>query len=344
MSGAGIRVLRLGPVSLLLRPRVVAVSAVLLVMAAALGLVLLATGTLRFDLSEVMAGLMGGSGDPRLDRVIRGIRLPRVLTAALVGAALGLSGAVFQSITRNPLGSPDVIGFTTGAATGAIVQIILFDAGAAGTAAAAAGLGMLTALCVFLLARRGQSSGGDRLVLVGIGVGAVLSGLNTLLLVMGDLDQAMAAQVWLAGSLAARSWAHVGPAALGLVLLAPVALIHARRLDMMEMGDDMARQVGVEVERVRLVMVVAAVGLTSVATAAAGPVTFVALAAPHLSRRLTGAPGPVLLPAALMGAVLVLAADLGSLQLRGTVSVPIGVMTGLLGGLYLLWLVAGRRR
>ncbi|MDT9646970.1 iron chelate uptake ABC transporter family permease subunit, partial [Pseudomonas sp. JV245A] len=124
----------------------------------------------------------------------------------------------FQSISRNALGSPDVIGFTTGAASGAIVQIMLFDAGPLATSLAAVAAGLGTALLVLLLARNGHSSGGYRLVLVGIGVGASLSGLNSILLVSGNLDQAMFAQLWLAGSLNTRTWSHVLPAALGLLL------------------------------------------------------------------------------------------------------------------------------
>ncbi len=337
-------VIRTGRVSILLPLRVVVVSSVLVLLGLLLAALLLNTGTLRLGVADVLSGLLGDANDPRIDRVVMGIRLPRLLTAALVGASLGLGGAVFQSITRNALGSPDVIGFTTGAATGAIVHIILFNAGPFQTAVAAILFGMATALVVFLISRRGQSSGGYRLVLVGIGVGAVLSGANTLLLVMGDLDQAMAAQVWLAGSLNARTWGHVGPAALGLFLFAPVGVLHARKLVMMEMGDDMAHQLGVEVERVRLIMVIMAVGLTSVATAAAGPIAFVALAAPHLSRKLTGTPEVSLVPAALMGALLVMGADLCSQNLLGTASLPIGAMTGFLGGLYLLWLLVARGR
>ncbi|HBP2672310.1 TPA: iron chelate uptake ABC transporter family permease subunit, partial [Pseudomonas aeruginosa] len=275
---------------------------------------------------------------------VQRVRLPRVLTACLVGAALGMAGAIFQSISRNPLGSPDVIGFTTGAASGAIVQIILFDAGPLATSLAALAAGLCTALAVVLLARRGATAGGYRLVLVGIGVGASLSGLNSLLLVTGNLDQAMYAQLWLAGSLNTRTWSHVVPAALGLLASVPLALYHGRRLEVLELGDASAAQLGVAVERVRLQMVMVAVGMTAIATAAAGPIAFIALAGPQLARRLTRSAGVPLLSGALMGAVLLLAADLLGQRLAYVANLPIGLMTGLLGGFYLLWLLLRSRR
>lgn len=310
----------------------------------ALAAALLGTGSLALGPAEVFASLLGQGQDPTAQRIVQRVRLPRVLTASLVGAALGMAGAIFQSISRNPLGSPDVIGFTTGAASGAIVQIILFDAGPLATSLAALAAGLCTALAVVLLARRGATAGGYRLVLVGIGVGASLSGLNSLLLVTGNLDQAMYAQLWLAGSLNTRTWSHVVPAALGLLASVPLALYHGRRLEVLELGDASAAQLGVAVERVRLQMVLVAVGMTAIATAAAGPIAFIALAGPQLARRLTRSAGVPLLSGALMGAVLLLAADLLGQRLAYVANLPIGLMTGLLGGFYLLWLLLRSRR
>lgn len=335
--------LRLGPFSLLWRPRVAALCCILISVALCLAVILLGTGTLAFGPAEVVSALLGTGENATAERVVRHLRLPRVLTAMLVGAALGMAGSIFQSISRNALGSPDIIGFTTGAATGAIVQIILFDAGPLAVSLAAALSGIATAAAVFLLALKGRVTGGYRLVLVGIGVGATLSGANTVLLVAGDLDRAMAAQIWLAGSLTARGWSHVAPAALGLAFVVPVALHHARRLALLEMGDDAARQLGVAVERTRLAMVMAAVCLVAIATAAAGPVAFIALAAPQLARRLAPSPDVPLLSGAAMGMVLLLAADLVSQRIPFGVNMPIGLTTGFLGGCYLLWLLARSR-
>ncbi len=251
----GLHALRLGSLSLRWRPRAALACLVLAGVGLALAAALLGTGSLALGPAEVFASLLGQGQDPTAQRIVQRVRLPRVLTACLVGAALGMAGAIFQSISRNPLGSPDVIGFTTGAASGAIVQIILFDAGPLATSLAALAAGLCTALAVVLLARRGATAGGYRLVLVGIGVGASLSGLNSLLLVTGNLDQAMYAQLWLAGSLNTRTWSHVVPAALGLLASVPLALYHGRRLEVLELGDASAAQLGVAVERVRLQMV-----------------------------------------------------------------------------------------
>lgn len=337
-------VLRLGPFSLLWRPRVAILCVALVCIGLALGIVLLGTGTLAFTPAEVVGALLGTGDNPMAERVVRHLRLPRVVTAVLVGSALGMAGSIFQSISRNALGSPDIIGFTTGAATGAIVQIILLDAGPLAVSAAAALSGIATAALVFLLSLTGGGTGGYRLVLVGIGVGATLSGVNTILLVSGDLNRAMSAQLWLAGSLTARSWSHALPAALGLALTVPVALHHARRVGLLEMGDDTARQLGVSTESTRLVAVMAAVGLTAIATAAAGPIAFIALAGPQLARRLAPSPEVPMVSGAAMGAVLLLAADLASQRAPLGLNLPIGLTTGFLGGLYLLWLLTRSRR
>jgi iron complex transport system permease protein len=342
----GQRLLRLGRIVVLWRQRPLCVGILLAILCLVMGGLLLGSGTARFAPAEVLGGLFGHSDNASANRLIGRIRLPRLVTAALVGAALGMGGAVFQSLSRNVLGSPDLIGFTTGAASGAICAIMLFNAGPLATALGALASGGLTAVCVLWLARRGAagSSGGYRLVLVGIGIGAMLSGLNTLLLTMGDLEHAMAAQIWLAGSLEARNQTHVLTAALGLCLFAPLVLLHGRRLSLLEMGDDMASQLGIDVARMRMLFVVASVGLTSIATACAGPIAFIALAGPQLARRLSGSFAPPLLTGALMGAVLLIAADLLSQRLPLPLILPIGLTTGFLGGLYLLVVLSLSRR
>ena len=249
MSMAKQKALRLGGLSLLWRPRSVLICAFLLALCLGLGLILLTSGALRLSPVEALAGLTGQAEAETVNRIVSRIRLPRVLTAAMVGAALGMSGAVFQSISRNALGSPDVIGFTTGAASGAIAQTILFNAGPMETALAAVGSGVLTALAVLWLSRGAGGMGGYRLILVGIGMGALMSGLNTLL-----LERAMSAQIWLAGSLNARDWSHAATALTGLILFAPLVLWNARRLLTMAIGDDMARQLGLDPSRARLAL------------------------------------------------------------------------------------------
>jgi iron complex transport system permease protein len=339
----GRRVLRLAHGSILYRPRTVWVTLTLIALALAAGILAMGVGSVPLSPADVVSAL-GGHGSERAVRVVHGIRLPRVVTAIAAGAALGMAGAVFQSISRNVLGSPDVIGFTTGAATGALTLIVVFGASAGQIAFGALAGGVATAIVVLALARRSGSLRGRQLILVGIGVGAVLSAVNGLLLVKGDLDSAAQANRWLAGSLDARGWEHAAPVAVGVALALPLVLALARGADIVEMGDDLAGQLGVRTERVRLTLVAVAVALASLATAATGPIAFVALAAPQLARRLTREDRLPAVSGAAMGAVLLVVADLVTRTLPVSFSVPIGRMTGVIGGLYLLWLLLPSRQ
>lgn len=330
---------RRGRQSLVLHPRVIVVTMLLLAFTLVCSVVAMTIGSYRVEVAEIVRILLGRSEGGVAERIILHIRLPRVVTGIFAGAALAVSGAIFQSVSRNALGSPDVIGFTTGAAAGAIAAIILFGAGPLQIALAAVLSGLLTATAVYLLSRKGRTTGGYRLVLVGIGVGAVLSAFNGLLLVMGNIDSAVNANLWLAGSLNARTWDHALPTVIGSLLLLPVVMLFARRLTLIEMGDDLARQLGVPVERVRLITMLVGVLLAALAVGAVGPIAFVALAAPQLAARLTGQATVPVLSAAATGASLMVLADVLSQAIPGNLVLPIGRMTGLVGGIYLIWLL-----
>lgn len=335
--------LRLGRIRVSGGHRTLILGAVLLPVLLTLCLGSLASGSITLGYGEIFAALGQQALDSRSERIIWGIRLPRVVTGITVGLALGAAGAVFQSVSRNALGSPDIIGFTTGAATGAVVQIVFFDRGAAATALAATASGMLTALVVYLLARRQGSSGGSRLVLIGIGVAAMLSALNTMVLAHGELDLAVKARIWLSGSLNSRDWSDAMPVLLVLATALPLLVWLSRRLDILEMGDDQARQLGINTEQVRLGTMFLGVALTAAAVAAAGPIAFIALAAPQLVRQLTRAAKVQVISAALMGAVLLVAADLISIRLPVALALPVGLTTGMIGGLYLLLLLSRQK-
>jgi iron complex transport system permease protein len=341
-GGARALVLRRGALSIRGEWRVLVVCGALLLIALALAVVLIGTGDYRISPPDVVRSLTG-HGDPGQDFVIRQLRLPRVVVALLVGAALGMAGAAFQTVSRNPLGSPDVIGFGQGSAAGALVVIVLLKGTSVQIAAGAVAGGLLTGLGVYLLAwKRGVH--GYRLVLVGIGASAVLSAVNSYLLVKADFVDAARAVVWLTGSLDGRDWDQVWPLLIACAVLMPVLVLHGRALRVTEMGDDTARALGVRVERTRLVAVLAAVLLTASATAAAGPITFVALTAPQIARRLTKSPGVALVPSALTGSALLVAADYAAQHAFGSGGLPVGVATGVLGGGYLLWLLVAERR
>ncbi|GGZ19355.1 ABC transporter permease [Streptomyces nitrosporeus] len=331
-----------GGLSFRLDTRTALVVVLLLAAAAAAAVVLIGSGDFSMAPGEVVTTLFGG-GTFQQEFVVTELRLPRVLVGLLVGAALGIGGAVFQSLSRNPLGSPDVLGFGQGSAVGALVVIVLFQGGATEVALGAVCGGVLTGFAVYLLAwKRGVH--GYRLVLVGIGAAAMLTAATHYLITKANLVDATRAVVWMTGSLDGRDWAQVWPLLVVCGILVPLVLGHGRPLRMLEMGDDAAHALGVRVERTRLVLLACAVLLVAVATAAAGPIVFVSLSAPQVARRLTRAPGPNLAAAGCTGAALLLVADWTAMNAFGDRQLPVGVVTGVLGGCYLLWLLVTERR
>ncbi|TPW72338.1 iron chelate uptake ABC transporter family permease subunit [Schumannella sp. 10F1B-5-1] len=325
------------------RPRALVVALVIAALLVPLGAVVLTTGTLRIELGDVLPALFG-QGETADVRVLQLIRAPRLVAGLAVGAALGISGALFQSLSRNPLGSPDIVGFLTGAASGAIVAILVLGAPPLGIAAAAVIGGVVTSALVYVLAFRRGATGGYRLVLVGIGAGALLGALNDLLMTRSAAENAIVAQLWLTGTLNARTWAHALPVLIAVLVLLVPAVALARGLSALELGDDVATQSGMRVEAVRIGTLAVGIGLAALAVAAAGPVSFVALAAPQIVKRLSGGGGPSIVGSALLGSALLVGADVLSTTLPLPVAVPVGLMTGLLGGIYLIWLLGRGRR
>ncbi|MBG0829205.1 iron chelate uptake ABC transporter family permease subunit [Planomonospora sp. ID67723] len=340
-GGRAATALRVGPWSLRLSPRGLTAGALLVVAGVAISLVALSTGEFTVPIPDIVDSVFG-QGTPTAELIVGRLRAPRVVTGLLVGAAFGLSGAIFQSLTRNPLGSPDFIGFTAGAATGGIAAVVM-----GGSAWQIAGGSLLScvacALLVYALSFRNGVQA-HRLILVGIGVSALLVSADWYLLTRANINDAATAGAWLTGSLSGRGWEHALPVACALVVLLPVCAALSRPLRMMEMGDDSARAVGIRIEPVRAAAVTAGVLLCGVATATTGPVVFVAMAAPQLARRLTRSPGVPLLSSALMGAVLLVAADLAAQRLLAPTQLPVGIMTAAIGGTYLVFMLRKERR
>lgn len=336
----GRAVLRAGSVSVVVRPRAAVVTAVLTLLALAVGCLAVSVGDYVVPLPDVVRALTG-EGERGAVLVVQTLRLPRVLVGLLVGAAFGLAGALTSSVVRNPLATPDVVGVTAGASAAA-VGVILLGWPVPLPLAAVAG-GVLMAVLVGALSWRDGFTG-PRLVLVGIGLGAGAAAFTSFLLVRAEITNAQRAVVWLTGSLNGRGWEHVRPVALGLLLLVPVALALGRGLSVLRLGDDVARGLGARVDLVRLGLVAVAVALASVATASAGPVVFVALVAPQVALRLARTPGTPLAASAAAGALLVVAADLVartglSVVGRPSTELPVGAVTALVGAPVLLYLL-----
>lgn len=304
----------------------------------ALAIMGLTLGDYPLPLSAILATLAGGGEG--VDRfILLDLRLPRVLTGALAGAAFGLSGALFQSITRNPLASPDIIGFNAGAALGAVAVIAAFGTtiGWAVTLGALGG-GLLAAVLVVATAWRGGLQAGT-IVLAGIGIGFTAFAGVDFLLTRGSVLEAGAIVHWLTGSLLARDHGHVVTAALGLVLFATPLMLLRDRLTTLELGDEAATGIGLDVIALRAGAAGLGIGLIGTAIAVAGPVPFVAFVAGPLARRISGRAGPNLPLAALIGAAILLAADLAGRLAFAPTELPAGTFTAVFGAPYLLWLL-----
>nr|WP_186807489.1 iron chelate uptake ABC transporter family permease subunit [Microbacterium testaceum] len=332
---------RLAGLRLVGRGRAVTAVAATLAIAAIAVVAGLGTGSFQASPAEVASALLGG-GDARTSVVVVGLRVPRVIAALAIGAALGLAGAVFQTLARNPLASPDIVGFSAGSATGALISLTLI----APTASPAAGAwmgGLLTVVVVMLIARSVGVSR-ERTILAGIALSILFAAVNDYLLTRAPLEIARNADQWLHGSLAATAMSDLGPLLTSLGILSVVLLLAHRDLRAFELGDDVARSLGVRTGRSRLLLVVVAALLTGTATAIAGPIGFIALAAPQLARRAMGSSGIPLVGSALTGATVLLVADVIAQRALAPLQIPVGLLTGVVGGAYLFWIVARTRR
>jgi iron complex transport system permease protein len=321
-----------------------------LVILVLLSAVSIGTGDFKISVPDVLRVLVG-NGDPAHEFVVHELRLPRVAVAILVGAALAVSGALTQTFARNALASPDILGVTDGAAAGAVAVIVL--GGTAGgtlatslsaigvTTAALAGAALAT-FAIYVLAWR-QGIDGTRLVLVGIGVGAMLSALVSWLLVRARIWDAQEAAIWLNGSINGRGWEQARPLFWALVILLPAAMIASRTLRAMQLGDDSARSLGVRLQHAQAAVLVIAVGLAAFAVSAAGPIEFVAFVVPQIALRIAGGSRPPVLASAIYGAILVVAADLVARVIL-PVELPVGIITSAIGAPYLIWLLVKRNR
>ncbi|MBD7918376.1 iron chelate uptake ABC transporter family permease subunit [Cellulomonas sp. Sa3CUA2] len=321
------------------RRRTVLVVLVLAVLAVAV--LALCVGERSSSPAEVLRVLLGEQV-PGASFNVGVLRAPRVLTGILVGVAFGMGGVVFQTMLRNPLASPDIIGVSAGSSAAAVVAITLFGLSGAALSVVAVVAGLAVAAAIYALSWRSGVQGA-RLVLIGIAVGAMLDSVIGYALTRAGVYDANEALRWLTGSLNSAFWPGVGPLAAALAVLLPVLLVLARRLPALQLGDDAAAGLGVSPDRSRLGLLLVAVAVIAVATAATGPIAFVAFLSGPIAHRLMRGTGALLVPAALVGALLVLSADLVGQHLL-VHRFPVGVVTGVLGAPYLLWLLARTNR
>ncbi|WP_083710510.1 iron chelate uptake ABC transporter family permease subunit [Microbacterium sp. RU33B] len=270
------------------------------------------------------------------------LRLPRASMGLLTGLCFGVAGVTFQTMLRNPLASPDIIGINAGASAAAVFGIVVLSLSDTMVSVFALVGAVATAAAIYLLSNKGGFAG-TRLILIGIGVAAMLNSVITYILSRAAAWDLQTAMHWLTGSLNGATWDAVAPLALACAVLLPVLLLQDRELGVLRLGDDSAAALGVSVRRTRILLILAAVALLAFATAAAGPIAFVAFMAGPIAARLVGPGASLLLPSAFVGALLVLVADLIGQYAFGT-RYPVGVVTGVLGAPYLIYLLIRTNR
>ncbi|MFV2021955.1 FecCD family ABC transporter permease [Micromonospora sp. LOL_023] len=321
------------------RRRAAAVLSVLVGLVLIFAVLSLSVGAYQISLDGVLRTLVG-QGSSRDEFIIVDLRLPRLVAGVLAGAAFGLAGGIFQTLLRNPLASPDIIGVTGGASVAAVAALMMFSAGSLGVSVAAFVGAMGTATAVYLLSWRSGLTG-YRFVLVGIAAAFMAHGALGYLLTRGEVREAQTALSWMVGSLGAARWPEIAVLAAVLGVGTPVLLALRPTLSLLRFGDDTATGLGVLLERSRIGLLAVAVTLAAVATAVTGPIAFVAFVAMPIARRMMRSGAPVLLPAALVGVVVVTGSDLIAQHLLpGNVKTPVGIVTAVIGGPYLLWLLA----
>jgi len=270
------------------------------------------------------------------------IRLPRMVAGVFAGFAFGAGGYVFQTMLRNPLANPNVIGITTGSSAAAVFCIVILHASLMMTSIAAVIGGLGTVLVIYLLAK-GSSFSIGRLILIGIGIQAMLNSVISYLLLIGNQHDLPAALRWLSGSLNGLKMETLYPMMWTVLLFTPILIFYGKQLEMLELGDQTATSLGVNVNKTRIMLIISSVMMIAMATATTGPIAFVAFLAGPIANRVVGSGYSNIIPAGLVGVILVLAGDLIG-QHAFEVRYPVGVITGVLGAPYLLYLLVRMNR
>lgn len=302
-------------------------------------------GDMKLSPIQVINALLG-NGTKMESLVVNSFRLPRILVAFLVGISLAVAGAILQGLIRNPLASPDIIGITGGASVAVVAFLAIYsDTSNSLTISikwlpvgAFVGATIVALLVYFLSWKNGVSP--IRLVLIGIGISSLTQAVTTLLMVLGPIYQASQANIWLTGTVYGSTWENVSILFPWTLLLLVITMVMARRLNVQELGDELATSVGSSVQRQRFTLLLIATGLTGGAVAFGGAIGFVGLMAPHIARKLVGSAFGVLIPVSgLIGAILVVVADLIGRTVFSPIEVPAGVFTAAIGAPYFVYLL-----
>lgn len=323
------------------RRRWVLVTSLLAVLAMMLCCAMLLLGSTIYSVQDVIRAL-AGEQLKGVSFAVNTIRLPRMLAGLLAGFAFGVAGYVFQTMLRNPLANPNVIGITSGSSAAAVFCITVLHTSGTVISVASVIAGLATAFLIYLLSR-GRSFSIGRLILVGIGIQAMLDAVISYLLLMGAEQDIPAALRWLAGSLNGSQMQELPPLAITVILCTPIVVLLGNHLNILELGEQSASSLGMDTDRTRIALIVSSVFMIAIATATTGPIAFVSFLSGPIAKRLVGVGFSNVIPAGLVGVNLVLAADLIG-QFAFAYRFPVGIITGLLGAPYLIFLLIRMNR
>ncbi|MEZ2718982.1 iron ABC transporter [Niallia circulans] len=323
------------------RRRFIIVTCLLAIIAFALCCMMLMLGNTIYPVGDVISVLLGEQVKGA-SFAVGTIRFPRMVAGVFAGFAFGISGHVFQTMLRNPLANPNVIGITAGSSAAAVFCIIVLHASSTYVSIASIIGGLATVLVIFLLSK-GTSFSIGRLILIGIGIQAMLNAVISYLLLIGQHHDVPTAMRWLSGSLNGVKMENIYPLMITVLLLAPIIILLGKQLDMLELGEQTATSLGINTDRTRVVLVISSVLIIALATATTGPIAFVAFLSGPIAKRLVGIGFSSVIPAGLVGIILVLASDLIG-QFAFVARYPVGVITGILGAPYLIMLLIRMNR
>lgn len=323
------------------RRRFVLVTSLLAMIAFSLCGTMLMLGNTIYPVSDVISVLMGEKVKGA-SFAVGTIRFPRMIAGVFTGFAFGAAGHVFQTMLRNPLANPNVIGITAGSSAAAVFCITVLHASDTFVSIASI-IGGLTAVAVIFLLSKGSSFSIGRLILIGIGIQAMLDAAVSYLLLIGQQNDLPAAMRWLTGSLNGAKMEDLYPLMITVLIFAPIIMMLGKRLDMLELGEQAATSLGVDTNKTRLMLIISSVLIIALATAATGPIAFIAFLSGPIAKRLVGVGFPSIVPAGLVGIILVLAGDLIG-QFAFDARYPVGVITGIIGAPYLIYLLIRMNR
>ncbi|MFV0480106.1 MAG: FecCD family ABC transporter permease [Anaerorhabdus sp.] len=313
------------------------IGVIILVLMLSIAIVLmLMLGNTIYPVTDVLQSVLGNT-DAQSHFAIQSIRLPRMLAGLLTGFSFGVAGYVFQTMLKNPLANPNVLGITTGSSAGAVFCIVLLQSSRAEISLASIVAGLATTLLIYLLAGRKNFSN-SKLILIGIGMQAMLGSFISYLLLISSENNVPSALRWLNGSLNGIQMKELTGLFIALCIGIPFLIIASKKLAILELGDELAVSLGVKVNQTRLLLMLTSVLLVALATALTGPIAFVSFLAGPITKRIVGTGASPLLPSGLFGAILVLFADILG-QFAFQTRVPVGIVTGLIGAPYLIYLL-----